>query len=101
MRLGVVPRPPFLCARIVVVKRLDFALWITPQVFFLLDFCSTNRRKMFPIGYRPKPEELRAIQKACSELNCSRSDLLRMSTRETLEVLHQQGFTTTKATIPI
>jgi hypothetical protein len=56
---------------------------------------------MFPIGYRPKPKELRAIQKACSELNCSRSDLLRMSTRETLEVLHQQGFTTTKATIPI
>lgn len=51
---------------------------------------------MFPIGFRPKPAEFRAIERACRELGCSRSDLLRMATRETLEALHQQGLTTAK-----
>ena len=51
---------------------------------------------MFPIGFRPKPAEFRAIERACAELGCSRSDLLRMATRETIEALQSQGFTTAK-----
>jgi hypothetical protein len=52
---------------------------------------------MIPIGFRPKPEELRAIQTACVELNCSRSDLLRLATRETIQALNQQGVISAKA----
>jgi hypothetical protein len=51
---------------------------------------------MTPIGFRPRPEEFRAIKRACRELGCSRSDLLRLSVRETIEALHSQGFTTAK-----
>jgi hypothetical protein len=56
---------------------------------------------MFPIGFRPKPAEFRAIERACRELGCSRSDLLRLSVRETLQALRQQGFTTATTTKPL
>jgi hypothetical protein len=55
---------------------------------------------MYPIGFRPSAAEYKNIERACAELSCSRSDLLRMAARETIEALHQQGFTSAKPAVP-
>jgi hypothetical protein len=52
---------------------------------------------VYPIGFRPSATEYKNIERACAELSCSRSDLLRMAARETIEALHQQGFTSAKS----
>jgi hypothetical protein len=55
---------------------------------------------MYPIGFRPSKKEYRDIERACAELSCSRSALLRMAARETIEALHQQGLTSAKPAVP-
>jgi len=45
----------------------------------------------FPIGFRPKPAELRAITRAQMELGINRSTLLRIALREWLENAQLQG----------
>jgi hypothetical protein len=56
---------------------------------------------MYPIGFRPTKTEYKNIERACAELSCSRSDLLRLAARETIEALHQQGLTSAKPVAPV
>ena len=45
----------------------------------------------FPIGFRPKPEEARAIKRAQIELGINRSTLLRIALRDWLENAQRRG----------
>lgn len=51
---------------------------------------------MFSIGFRPSQAEYKALKRVCNELNCTRSDLLRVAARDAVNRFADQGLVTAR-----